>query len=230
MFIHNYVDIVVMYSQSWFCFHRGRVTRSRTRKGSRSKYRIGIRKKVKAIINFKNLAGVWYICIQAKNYNAKNLDEEPQALSQDTLDAETQTLSQDTSCATGHIEDIEYFQTIDIPPPWVNVSTDTCHSDLHLCVVEHKTCEDSSPLVVTRSVVINKFEQTWHVHIHGNQVNPLLIPSLADIPDKLSDSTTSLLLSRITDLNICTGNPETIFVELGRTKKMAILYHAMVKL
>ena len=42
--MHNYVDIVVMYSQSWFCFHTKRLTRSKTRKGIRSKYRIGVQK------------------------------------------------------------------------------------------------------------------------------------------------------------------------------------------
>ena len=161
----------------------------------------------------------------------ENLDAETQTLSLETLDAETQTLSLDAESQTHLSQDTSCTTTSHIPPPWVNVSTDTCHSDLHLCVVEHKTCEDSSsPLVVTLSVVIIKFEQTWHVHIHGNQVNPFLIPSLADIPDKLSDSTTSLLLSWINDLKICTGNPEAIFVELGRKKKKVILYHPMAKL
>ena len=74
-------------------------------------------------------------------------------------------------------------------------------------------------MVVTRSVVVSKAHQTWQVHIHGHHVNPSIIPSLADIPVKLNGTSTSLLLTRLSQLYTCAGNPDPIFIALGKAKK-----------
>ena len=75
------------------------------------------------------------------------------------------------------------------------------------------------PLIVTHSLTINKAQQTWRVHIHGHLLNPSQIPTFADIPAKLNASSVSVLLSRLSELNICVGNPDPEFTNLGKNKK-----------
>ena len=111
----------------------------------------------------------------------------------------------------------ELFKTIELPPNWTNVSD--VSSDLRLCVIGYQECEDSPPLVVTRSLVINGSQQTWQVHIHGHKLDPSVISNLADIPNNLDVNTASILLNRLSELNICAGNPEPKFISLGKTKK-----------
>ena len=113
------------------------------------------------------------------------------------------------------------FRTVqkrdELPPNWTNVSD--VSSDLHLCVIGYQECEDSPPLVVTSSLVINGSQQTWQVHIHGHKLDPSVISNLADIPNNLDVNTASILLNRLSELKICAGNPEPKFISLGRTKK-----------
>lgn len=104
-----------------------------------------------------------------------------------------------------------------IPPSWIDVSGSSL--DLRLCTVAYQETESSPPLVVTRSLVVSYSCRTWQVHIHGNLVNPSIIPTLADIPSKLDATTTSLLLQRLSKLNACSGNPEANFTALANAKK-----------
>ena len=104
-----------------------------------------------------------------------------------------------------------------VPPNWTNVFKDSL--DLRLCTVAYQEDESSPPLVVTRSVVVSSTNRTWRVHVHGHLLDPSAVPLLADIPSTLDSSTTSLLLQRLGELNICIGNPEANFIAIGRSKK-----------
>lgn len=111
------------------------------------------------------------------------------------------------------------FRDIDIPPNWVNVTSGE-DANLKLCVVNYQERESCPPLVLTRSIVINKAQFSWQLHVYGHQVDPSTIPSLADIPAQLNcSSAVSLLLSRLADLNTCVGSPDSSFVTLCKAKK-----------
>ena len=90
---------------------------------------------------------------------------------------------------------------------------------MKLCVVNYQESESCPPLVLIRSVVINKTQWSWQLHVHGHQVDPSAIPSLADVPAQLNCSTASMLLSCLADLKTCAGNPDSSFVTLCKTKK-----------
>lgn len=93
--------------------------------------------------------------------------------------------------------------------------------DLRLCTVDSHEAESSPPLVVTWSLVVSNDSRTWRLHIYGHLLDPLVIPTLADIPPTLDTSTTSLLLQWLVELNTCSGNldPEPKFVALVKAKK-----------
>lgn len=91
-------------------------------------------------------------------------------------------------------------------------------SSLKLCVVSYQELS-CPPLVLTRSVIIDRDRWSWQLHVHGKPVDPLNIPSLADTPVRLNCSTTSMLLSRLADLKTCAGNPDSSFVSLCKAKK-----------
>ena len=90
---------------------------------------------------------------------------------------------------------------------------------MQYCLVQHQQCEDSPPLVVTRSLVIDQADKTWQVHIHNHKLEPSLIPSLTGIPAKLTPSSASLLLHQLSQLKTYIGNPDPDFISLGKEKK-----------
>ena len=72
---------------------------------------------------------------------------------------------------------------------------------------------------MTRTLVVASTLHTWQVHINGHSLNPSLIPTLSDLPMVLSIPEISLLLSLLTDLTTCIGNPDHDFVDLGKAKR-----------
>ena len=106
-----------------------------------------------------------------------------------------------------------------IPSKWTDVSVDS--PDLRLCVVTYQGAADAPcPIVVTHSLVVDT-SRTWKVHIHGHLVDTTVIPLLADTPSTLDGSSTSSLLQKISELNICAGNPDPKFIDLEKARKNA---------
>ena len=109
------------------------------------------------------------------------------------------------------------YDSLDIPADWLNVSGESV--DVRLCQVAYQEQEHCPPLVITRSLVINKAHQTWRVHVHGHLLDPSNISSLADVPVTLDGNAASLLLKNLSQLKTCVGNPEEKFVSLGKKKR-----------
>jgi hypothetical protein len=55
--------------------------------------------------------------------------------------------------------------------------------------------------------------------VNGHHVKPDQVESLAEYPVNLDSSSASNLLQTVLNLNVCVGNPEPQFVELGMLKK-----------
>ena len=108
--------------------------------------------------------------------------------------------------------------SLQVPDSWI----DMCNSDAdkRFCVVTYQKVDGSAPLVVTRSLVVNGTDRTWQLHIHGHLVNTSAVSSLLPFPSQLdNDSVISELLSTVDKLATCVGNPEPIYVTLGKAKK-----------
>ena len=86
------------------------------------------------------------------------------------------------------------------------------------CVISYQKADGCAPLVITRSLVIDKSGE-WQLHINGHLVNATVVPLLASFPKVLPESDAFKLMTIVNDLNTCVGNPDPKFVTLGKAKK-----------
>ena len=109
-----------------------------------------------------------------------------------------------------------WMTAVQLPHDWTNVSFGA--PDLRLCRITYQDLPGSSPLVVTRSLIV-KQDHSWVLNVHGHTVDASKVPFLRTLPVELNSDSATLLLSRLADLNTCAGNPEQKFTALGEAKK-----------
>ncbi len=109
-----------------------------------------------------------------------------------------------------------WSEHLDVPEEWIDISVE---EELRLCKISRQDCSGCSPLAVSRSLIVNKQNDSWVLHINGHRVNPASIPSLSDFTSHLNSNSMTMLLQTVHSLNICVGNPELMFVQLGMSKK-----------
>ena len=64
---------------------------------------------------------------------------------------------------------------------------------------------------------------TWRVYVHGRLVDSC--PALSEIPKILTKKDASNLMSKLNNLNVCVGQPDTKFVDVCAAKNGQILSH-----
>ena len=106
---------------------------------------------------------------------------------------------------------------IELPSGWMEVSDAHCQQKQY-CIVSYQKADGRAPLVVTRSLVIDKAGE-WQLHANGHLVDTSVVPLLASFPEVLPESDVLKLMSIVNELNTCVGNPELKFISLGKAKK-----------
>lgn len=76
--------------------------------------------------------------------------------------------------------------------------------------------DDGDSLTTVSRVLHVKSDATWDLKIHGHSIPHHI---LADFPVHLDHESTSLLLTRLSTLNTCPGNPEPKFTSLKDSGK-----------
>jgi len=77
-------------------------------------------------------------------------------------------------------------------------------------------------LVISHSIAINQ-NLTWSLNVNGQQVDTALCTYLASVPSVLSPRALSEMLELIESLQICTGQPDSDFVNLLQLRKGKIV-------
>jgi hypothetical protein len=109
-----------------------------------------------------------------------------------------------------------WSESLQSPEAWVTVFSE---EESRFCHIFRQNTKGCSPLVINRSLIIKKDDNSWLLHVNGHHVKPDQVESLAEYPVNLDSSSASNLLQTVLNLNICVGNPEPQFVELGMSKK-----------
>jgi hypothetical protein len=120
-------------------------------------------------------------------------------------------LVEDTDISFSH-----WSESLDDMEGWINASAD---EELRFCQLSRQDVSECSPLVVSRSLIVNKQDDSWMLHINGHGADPVCISSLFEFPSCLNRDSTTMLLQTVPNLNTCVGNPESMFIELGMSKK-----------
>ena len=78
--------------------------------------------------------------------------------------------------------------------------SDAHYQQKRYCVISYQKTDDCAPLVVTRSLAIDKTGE-WQLNANGHFVNTSVVPSLASFPKVLPDSDIFKLMTIVNELN-----------------------------
>ena len=98
---------------------------------------------------------------------------------------------------------------------WISSSP---HGSSDLCFCRISQPESSnSPAFINCSLFIES-DCTWHLHVHGH-----LVPSDNSVhrehPNLLNSASATTLLSELSSLHVCPGNPEQKFISIATEKR-----------
>ena len=94
-------------------------------------------------------------------------------------------------------------------------SSHECSLSFHQ-ISHQQESQNSSPAINCSLVIKN--DCTWQIHVHGHCL-PQDSPVLAEHPSVLNSTSAALLLSGLSHMNICPGNPEEKFTSIAATKR-----------
>ena len=80
----------------------------------------------------------------------------------------------------------------------------------------------ATPVGVTHTVTVND-DQTWSLHVHGQEVQPSHCNAIKNYPSKLSPYLDADLLKKLDSMRVCVGNPNYPFIQLWKARKGNIL-------
>lgn len=102
-----------------------------------------------------------------------------------------------------------------MPSGWTNTSPNG-NLSVRFCQISHPESGSYSAFVKCSLVIRN--DTTWQLHVHNHLVSSES-PIIAECHSHLNSVTTSVLLSRLSTLHACPGNPEPKFVSLASMKR-----------
>ena len=102
-----------------------------------------------------------------------------------------------------------WMTAVQLPHDWTNVSFGA--PDLRLCRITYQDLPGSSPLVVTRSLIV-KQDHSWVLNVHGHTVDASKVPFLRTLPVELNSDSATLLLSRLSRRLVIAGTPLRVVV------------------
>ncbi|KAL5457434.1 hypothetical protein EMCRGX_G034693 [Ephydatia muelleri] len=102
-----------------------------------------------------------------------------------------------------------------LPPLWSNQSS---MQFVHFCKIEHGSSNQTAA-TVTKSVTINE-DLSWSVNVHGHKLIAGKCNALCCVKDKITTKAAlSRLVHQIDSLSVCSGNPDSHFLELADARK-----------
>eukprot|EP00731_Ephydatia_muelleri_P010173 Em0005g759a len=89
---------------------------------------------------------------------------------------------------------------------------------VHFCKIEHGSSNQTAA-TVTKSVTINE-DLSWSVNVHGHKLIAGKCNALCCVKDKITTKAAlSRLVHQIDSLSVCSGNPDSHFLELADARK-----------